>query len=41
VANWLRERDNVVYWKTEGKINNDLQCVFKLIFLKLRVFIED
>ena len=21
-----RERDNVVYWKTNGKINNDLQC---------------
>jgi len=21
------ERDNVVYWKTNGKINNDLQCV--------------
>jgi len=20
------ERDNVVYWKTNGKINNDLQC---------------
>jgi len=20
-----RERDNVVYWKTNGKINNDLQ----------------
>jgi len=24
---WLPvERDNVVYWKTKGKINNDLQC---------------
>ena len=22
----LTERDNVVYWKTNGKINNDLQC---------------
>jgi len=21
-----RERDNVVYWKTNGKINDDLQC---------------
>ena len=20
------ERDNVVYWKTNGKINDDLQC---------------
>jgi len=22
------ERDNVVYWKTNGKINNDLQFEF-------------
>ena len=22
----VAERDNVVYWKTNGKINNDLQC---------------
>jgi len=24
--NALQERDDVVYWKTKGKINNDLQC---------------
>ena len=24
--NALQERDNVVYWKPKGKINNDLQC---------------
>jgi len=23
-----RERDNVVYWKTNGKINDDLQILF-------------
>ena len=23
---WVGERDNVVYWKTNGKINFDLQC---------------
>jgi len=27
-----RERDNVVYWKTNGKINNDLQCVYTQCF---------
>ena len=24
--NATHQRDNVVYWKTNGKINNDLQC---------------
>jgi len=24
-GSWNAERDNVVYWKTNGKINNDLQ----------------
>ena len=27
-----RERDNVVYWKTNGKINNDLQCTSQDLF---------
>ena len=26
IAAGTAERDNVVYWKTNGKINNDLQC---------------
>ena len=27
-----RERDNVVYWKTKGKINNDLQCLYIYLY---------
>ena len=26
----LYQRDNVVYWKTKGKIRNDLQCIMHL-----------
>jgi len=35
-----RERDNVVYWKTKRKINNDLQCLtlawLCVVFLTVR-----
>jgi len=27
------ERDNAVYWKTKGKINNDLQCSHTYVYI--------
>jgi hypothetical protein len=30
IKGWPPQRDNVVYWKTNGKINSDLsRCLFK------------
>jgi len=28
-------RDNVVYWKTKGKINNDLTCLYVLWYVRV------
>ena len=41
---WIRvyvhvERDNVVYWKTNGKINNDLQCMYICVYVYICIYI--
>ena len=34
---YMYVRDNVVYWKTKGKINNDLQCMCVYIYISLYI----
>jgi len=33
------ERDNVVYWKTKRKINDDLVCICIYTYVSINIFI--